>query len=230
MSIFSKYKIYLIIFSSILISVIGSLIYFNYYKESDEIIINDLPISMDSTNEEVEEEKEEFIEPVYYKVDIKGAIKKPGVYNIKENSRVIDVINLAGGLNKNADTTYINLSKKVFDEMVIIIYTKEKISDIKKHLEEEKQIVQKLKEENTNDPLVQNTEEEEENETTIKLISINTATKEEFMTLNGIGEKKALDIINYIEENGPFKAVEEIMNVPGIGEALFAKIKDYITL
>ena len=137
MSIFSKYKIYLIIFSSILISVIGSLIYFNYYKESDEIIINDLPISMDSTNEEVEEEKEEFIEPVYYKVDIKGAIKKPGVYNIKENSRVIDVINLAGGLNKNADTTYINLSKKVFDEMVIIIYTKEKISDIKKHLEEE---------------------------------------------------------------------------------------------
>lgn len=230
MSIFSKYKIYLIIFSSILISVIGSLIYFNYYKESDEIIINDLPISMDSTNEEVEEEKEEFIEPVYYKVDIKGAIKKPGVYNIKENSRVIDVINLAGGLNKNADTTYINLSKKVFDEMVIIIYTKEKISDIKKHLEEEKQIVQKLKEENTNDPLVQNTEEEEENETTIKLISINTATKEEFMTLNGIGEKKALDIINYIEENGPFKAVEEIMNVSGIGEALFAKIKDYITL
>ena len=63
-----------------------------------------------------------------------------------------------------------------------------------------------------------------------KYVSINNATKEELMTLSGIGEAKALAIISYREENGPFSRIEDLMNITGIGEKMFDKIKDYITL
>ena len=63
------------------------------------------------------------------KVEIKGAINNPGVYELDDNSRVIDVINIAGGLTENADTSLVNLSKKINDEMVIIIYTREEIEN-----------------------------------------------------------------------------------------------------
>lgn len=246
MAIFSKYKIYFIIFTLILISITCSLLY--YYKDTYEEISNDPILSASDTNEEnnIDEMENELtddnikLEPAtYYKIDIKGAIKKPGVYSVEENNRIIDVINQAGGLNKNANTTYINLSKKIFDEMVIVIYTKEQVADIKNHLLENKQIIENLNKENKNDALIENSdvientsisEENKEEEIIPKLISINSATKEELITLTGIGEKKASDIIDYRKEQGPFEILEDLMNVSGIGEALFAKIKDYITL
>jgi competence protein ComEA len=72
--------------------------------------------------------------------------------------------------------------------------------------------------------------EEQNTEQSDNKISINVGTKEELMTLNGIGESKALAIIAYREKNGSFKTLEDIMNVSGIGEAAFSKIKDYIKL
>lgn len=165
------------------------------------------------------------------KVDIKGAVEIPGVYEIKENDRIIDVIKLSGGLLDIADTSTINLSKRVFDEMVIVIPIKE----------------DKKKEEVTNDAIIgeeQNKEaesdieikddkidstENKEVEQTNKKISLNTASKEQLMILPSIGESKALAIIEY-RNNKKFESIEEIMNIKGIGNSIYEKIKEHITL
>lgn len=164
-----------------------------------------------------------------YKVDIKGQVNNPGIYTLKAESRVIDVIEVAGGLTGNANTSVINLSKKIFDEMVIIVYSNEEVADFAKTKEQEAIIQEKCqqKDENAlkNDACIC---EETPNDT--KLLSINKATLEEFTKLPGIGEAKAQDIINYREANGEFKSIEDLKNISGIGESIFAKIKDLITL
>lgn len=163
-----------------------------------------------------------------FQVDIKGAINKPGIYSLKEGSRVIDVIESAGGLTSNADTSVINLSKKISDEMVIIIYTKEEVGAFKEVKKEEAIVQEKChqKDENAliNDACI--TEDKKSN----TKISINNAPLEELMTINGIGETKAKEIIAYREQNGPFQTIEDLTKVPGIGESTFAKIKEDITL
>lgn len=161
-----------------------------------------------------------------YKVDIKGQINLPGIYTMKSTSRIIDVINEAGGLTDQADTSVINLSKKIIDEMVIIVYSKEQVANFSKVKEIEKQVQDKCNQpdENAlkNDACITT-------EIVTTKVSINTATKEQLMTLQGIGESKANDIIKYREENGPFNNIEDIKNVPGIGDNLFAQIKEDIT-
>lgn len=168
---------------------------------------------------------------IYFKVDIKGQVNNPGIYSLKEGSRVIDVIEASGGLTENANTTVINLSKKIEDEMVIIIYSNEEVNNFSKTKEVEKQVIEKCikKDENSlqNDACIN--QSNEQSNTDNNLININTATQEELMTLSGIGESKAKDIITYRSENA-FTSIEDIKNVPGIGESLFAKIKENITV
>ncbi len=172
--------------------------------------------------------KKEKTEKEMYKVDIKGEVLTPGIYSLDSNKRVIDVIEMAGGLTENADTSVINLSKKIKDEMVIIIYSKSEVKEFEKTKEKETQVQEKCiqKDENSlkNDACIST-----DSKTTSGKVSINTGTKEELMTLSGIGESKAQDIIKYREENGPFKTIEDIKNVSGIGDSLFAKIKENIT-
>ncbi len=171
-------------------------------------------------------EKEEILEK--YKVDIKGEINSPGLYEIEIGKRVMDAINLAGGLTERADTSVINLSKKITDEMVIIIYSKEEVNHFKETKELEKVVQEKCieKEENSikNDACITT------DKNSSGKISINTGTIEELKTLSGIGEAKAKEIISYRETNGPFETIEDIMKVPGIGEAKFAAIKEDITI
>ena len=168
---------------------------------------------------------------IYFKVDIKGQVNNPGIYSLKEGSRVIDVIEASGGLTENANTTVINLSKKIEDEMVIIIYSNEEVNNFAKTKEVEKQVIENCikKDENSlqNDACIN--QSNEQSNTDNNLININTATQEELMTLSGIGESKAKDIITYRTENA-FTSIEDIKNVPGIGESLFAKIKENITV
>ena len=164
-----------------------------------------------------------------YKVDIKGQVANPGIYSLKANSRVIDVIEKAGGLTENADTSVINLSKKISDEMVIIIYSHEEVNEFGKTKEIEKQVLTECKN-NEIYSLENNACIEIDNTNNISgKININTASKEELMTLTGIGESKANDIIKYRETNGPFKSIEDLTKVNGIGESTLANIKENIT-
>ena len=177
--------------------------------------------------EEVKETKQEEGKEMI-QVDIKGAVITPGLYSLEKNSRVIDVINGAGGLREDADTSVINLSKKIEDEMVIIIYTKEQVQDFTKTKEIEKQVQDKCNQvdENAlkNDACIHPVEQSSNK------ISINTAPLEELIKLKGIGESKAKDIIAYREANGPFQSIEDLKKIPGIGDSIIASIKEDITL
>lgn len=160
-------------------------------------------------------------------VDIKGAVKNPGVYEVSSNSRIIDVIKKAGNLKKNADTSIINLSKKVKDEMYIIIYTKEELSDYKEKIIPSSKIVKEVEEkiicpDTDNDGCINNSSSSYK-------ININNASLSELSSLTGIGEGKAKKIIEYREKN-KFENIEDIKNVPGIGNSLYEKIKDNIEI
>lgn len=173
--------------------------------------------------------KEEVVKENYFQVDIKGEIISPGIYKLKESSRVIDVINAAGGLTENANTSVINLSKKIIDEMVIIVYSNAQVEEFSKTKEIENQVIENCNQidENSlkNDACIGNNNSL--NQT--NKISINNASLEELMTIPGIGESKAKSIIDYRNMNGPFNTIEDITNVSGIGENVFAEIKEYIT-
>ena len=173
-------------------------------------------------------EKKEEVEKI--KVDIKGEINTPGVYELTKENNVMDAINLAGGLTNKSDTSNINLSKKLKDEMVIIVYSKQEIINMK---EKEKITCPPCNnaciEEKDETSKINITEKKETNESNGK-ININTANIEELQTLTGIGETKAQNIIDYRNKTGGFKDIEEIKNVQGIGESAFEKIKDNITI
>ena len=190
----------------------------NLNNEHDEII-----------EEEIETEKS-------LSIDIKGAVKNPGVYELKDGSVVKDAIDVSGGLLESANTEHINLSKKIVDEMVIIIYTNEEIQEMTEgstsiKVVDKECICPKIE----NNACIDNNNKyanisSEINQSTSNKISLNNASKEELMTLNGIGESKANAIIEYRNNNGLFKQIEDITNVKGIGNSVYEKIKDRLTL
>ncbi len=167
-------------------------------------------------------------------VDVKGAVNAPGVYELEDGKRVIDAINLAGGFSDKADTINVNLSKRLTDEMFIVIYTKQEIYNYKKSNETSnincasfECVCPDVK----NDACIEkNLKAENNKKEANNKVSINNATKEDLMSLTGIGESKANAIINYRNENGLFKQIEDIKNVSGIGDSVFEKIKNNITL
>ena len=237
-NIILKYKIYFIV-SLILIVLISV----SSFKKGS---VTNSPIIADAKEIESNDNKPELD---VFSVDIKGAVKSPGVYKVVSGSNVSDVIELAGGLKSNATTNNINLSKKVSDEMVIYIYTKSeynnmnstntvskvtpneckgtsKTPDISNCISNDATIITSdvIKETTINNQI------EDTNNNVNGLVNINTASKEELMTITGIGESKADCIISYRLEVGLFNTIEDIKNVSGIGDALFNKIKDSITV
>lgn len=170
-------------------------------------------------------------EIVKYNIDIKGAVKKPGVYQLDSNLTVNDAINVAGGLTNEADTSVINLARKIIDEMVIIVYTKEEVKksnivDTVIKVVEKECICPNIENDGCLNTEIKDNITNKENST---LVNINTATIEELKTINGIGESKAKNIIEYRTKNGNFKSIEDIKNVEGIGDTLYETIKIYIT-
>lgn len=152
-----------------------------------------------------EHEEVETIEPMKVIVDVKGAVARPGVYEVDEGSRVIDVIEKAGGILENADVNQINFAETLKDEMVVY--------------------VPKIGEEMNQSQTVSSSGASHNDK-----IRINYATSEELQKLTGIGPSKAEAIISYREENGPFQVEEDLLNVSGIGQKTFEKIKDEITV
>lgn len=142
-----------------------------------------------TTNNEIEEDTD-------YIVEIKGAVRLPGIYNVSSKSLIKDVIEISGGLLDNADINSVNLVCPISNnQMIYIPYKKTSTSS-----------------------------------TSENKININLATKSELMKLSGIGEAKALAIIEYRNNKGLFLMIEDVMNVSGIGEELFNKIKKDITV
>lgn len=233
-NILSKYKYILVI---IFILILVCIYVFNNYK-----------VDNSNLNEEVEiiDKVEEKINTNYY-IDIKGEVNNPGVYEISSDSRLIDVVNIAGGLTDNADISLLNLSKKVVDEMNIKIYSKKEVNDAINEIQREPEVIEIIKEIEkecicpsiNNDACINNNKNitetnNEENNNLIEdindeLININTATIDELVKIPGIGESKASSIIKYREKN-KFITIEDIKNVSGIGDSTFENIKSYITV
>ena len=220
--------ILLIIGIILLIGGLSTYFILNKDNSKKEIVLEKKLVKNTTKKEKLKEEKKEEEKKEMVLVDIKGEIINPGIYSLEKDSRVIDVINSAGGLTENADTSVINLSKKIIDEMVIIIYSKNQVADFIKTKEIEKELQNKCNQIDEN-YLVNNACINDTNQIQGK-VSINTGTLEELMTLKGIGESKAIDIITYREQNGPFQNIEDIKNITGIGDSIYASIKEDITL
>lgn len=146
----------------------------------------------------------------YIYIHICGEVKNPDVYKVKENSRLIEVITLAGGLTKDAAGDFVNQASLVTDGQRIYIPSKEEVKGGSSGFE-------------LSEITLTPTE-------SAGKININTATKEELMTLSGIGEAKADSIIAYRQENGEFRTIEEIKNISGIKDAVFQRISEKITV
>ena len=217
-----KYKYVITIFLFMLIIFYIVFVKVNLKSKEKNLVDNQVVIN------EVEKVEVDLKDDLVY-VDIKGAVKKPGVYKINSDKKIIDVITIAGGLMENANTDNINLSKKVTDEMVIIIYTDEEVKNSNIVDTVIKVIDKECVCPNIQNDGCINTEINDSITNVNKTININTATLEELMSINGLGEAKAKAIIKYREEYGYFKIIDDLLNVSGIGEALFEKIKEYIT-
>src|SRR5699024_72638 len=170
---------------------------------SDDSVDDDMFIAEASEDyEHVEEESEELQQVV---VDVKGEVFEPGVYEVDSYSRVNDVIKVADGLTDDANATAINLAERVIDEMIII--------------------VPKIGEEVEYSQVVH-----EQGHSSSDKIAVNHATASDLESLPGIGPKKAEAIISYVEEFGPLKEVDDLLNVSGIGESTLDNIREDVQI
>ena len=151
------------------------------------------------------EETTEVVEQDLITVDVKGAVKSPGIYNLPLGSRVHDAVQKAGGMTEYADSKNLNLAQKVSDESLVYVPSKEE-TDIQE--------------------ASPNTTSSKET----KKVNINKASLEELKQVKGLGGKRAQDIIDYRESNGKFKSVDELKKVSGIGAKTIEKLKDYVTV
>lgn len=141
-------------------------------------------------------------------VEIKGSVAQPNVYQVAADARINDLVKLAGGLTKDADSRQINLAQPLQDGMSI--YVPKKGEDL-------------LVQEQTDPPVTSSAIGEAG---VPNKINLNQADATQLQQVSGIGPKKAADIIDYRQKDGPFKSVDELTNVNGIGEKTLANIRD----
>ncbi len=178
----------------------------NFSKENTNTINIDIEESGITTEETSTTEPTENIAPNKSNqksyVYISGEVKNTGVYELTENLRVKDLIELAGGITENGSLENINLAQKLYDEDHIVILSQEEI------------LAQGVSETSTT--------------TSDTLININSASKEELLKIKGVGEVTADNIIEYREKNGKFESKEDLKNVTGIGDKTYEKLEDQI--
>ena len=150
-------------------------------------------------------QKEEVVEQDLITVDVKGAVKSPGIYDLPVGSRINDAVQKAGGLTDNADSKSINLAQRISDEALVYVPTKEETTSQEAHSNAS----------NTKDN---------------KKVNLNKASLEELKQVKGLGAKRAQDIIDHRESNGKFKSVDELKKVSGIGAKTIEKLKEYVTV
>lgn len=199
-------KNYIVIAVVAVIICIVILIYIFSLNQTDYNNYEDLEItSTEEENIEETEEKEKI------KVHIAGSVVSEGIIELEEGARVADAIDKVGGTTPDANMNQVNLAYKLEDGQKIYIPNQN---------EEEYKITEGMEGIQTNENINKNNE----------LININTATQTELELLPGIGPSTATKIIDYREENGEFETIDDIKNVPGIGEAKYETIKNSITV
>lgn len=138
-----------------------------------------------------------------------GEVSEPGVYEIRAGSRIVDVLEAAGGFTEAAAADYVNLAEKVSDGMKIYVPSEE---------------------ETENTSPMQEADLNQDSGSGEKPVNINTAGLEQLKSLPGIGDTKAKAIISYREQSGGFEKSEDIVEVNGIGQSTYDNIKDLITV
>ena len=210
-----------IIFAIIIILMACVIIYYIYstlnnvdYNHEIEISNNDLEITSDLESISIEENVTETQEIL---VHISGCVKENKVVSLPDGSRVNDAIEAAGGLTKDADLTNVNLAYILEDGEKIYIPKKgEEISSINNS--------------SISSTFSSTSSSNATSSTKNSKININKATQAELEIIPGIGPSTALKIINYRNENGKFKSIEDVKNISGIGDSKYEKMKDYITI
>lgn len=166
--------------------------------------------SLEGTKKAAAVSETEAMAPAFV-VHVCGEVANPGIYELPAGSRIYEAVKAAGGFTENAAEESVNLASPIEDGVQIRIYSKEEAETLAAGAA-------------PFDGFEASGEGKE------PVVNLNTATKEELMTLSGIGESRAEDIIRYREENGGFQNIEDIMKVSGIKDAAFQKIKDRITV
>ena len=166
--------------------------------------------SLEGTKKAAAVSETEAMDPAFV-VHVCGEVANPGIYELPAGSRIYEAVKAAGGFTENAAEESVNLASPIEDGVQIRIYSKEEAETLAAGAA-------------PFDGFEASGEGKE------PVVNLNTATKEELMTLSGIGESRAEDIIRYREENGGFQNIEDIMKVSGIKDAAFQKIKDRITV
>ncbi len=190
----------------------------------------------DTNQQQQQPEVSELPQIIY--VDICGAVTSPGVYELPYGSRVFQAIEKAGGYLPEAAASYLNRAKGLSDGQQIYVPTQAEVdsqaiaatedgtetstgNDTNNGNGQESAGATEVASDTTGNGTASGTDQK---------INLNTADVSKLTTLTGVGESKALAIIAYREENGPFTSVEDIMNVPGIKEGTYEKIKDKIAI
>lgn len=174
------------------------------YSGLESIHTNDILLEGENDKKDLVEDTEDILISVY----ICGAVNNPGVYEFSIDERVTHAIERAGGFASNADMQFINLAQLLKDGEKIYIPTEVEVQE----------------------GYNLGFSSQASGVDSSGKININTATKEQLMTLTGVGEAKALSIISYRDTNGSFSAIEDVMKISGIKDAVFNTIKDYITV
>ncbi|WP_412990127.1 helix-hairpin-helix domain-containing protein [Pediococcus siamensis] len=167
-------------------------------------------------------------------VDVKGAVKSPGIFKVKSSMRVDDAINLAGGMLKTADRKHINLAQKLSDQQVIYVPIRGEIKGavtgtVEANVTPSDQNASESASSATQmDTSATTTNDSSEEKGTT--VNLNTATKEQLQTLTSIGDKKADLILQYRQTHGKFKRIEELKEVQGIGDKTFDALKAQLSV
>ncbi|PDZ41722.1 competence protein ComE [Bacillus cereus] len=187
-----------------LVAIIGTLLFLVFWKTNQNV--ERTPITMNVQEKEIEKKGKPKISDTKEQkrtiiIDVKGAVSKEGVYEMKEGDRVKDAVQKAGGFLSEVDMKKVNLAQIVQDQMLLYIPSKN---------ESEQGVFTSSKEDGK--------------------IRINTAAKEQLEKITGIGSRKAESILKYREEHGPFQKIEDLLEIDGIGAKSLEKIKGQIII
>jgi competence protein ComEA len=219
--------------------------------DAEEKNASDKILDKNDSNVKKAESADSTSAPQEITVHVLGAVKNPGVYTLKEGSRLVNAIEAAGGCTEDGDADYLNLAYECADSMRIVVPTKKEADKLRKEAAEgdlsgadgiyagistgidaihQDAYIENFSKEKNKEDNSDSVKDESMEASEGKLININTASKEELMTLSGVGEAKATAIIEYREANGGFKDITDIMQVSGIKEGSYNKFKDKITI